>query len=269
MVGAGVVRLARDLVRYNHMLRALARREVVSMYVGSFLGFIWTFIQPAVMIAVFWFVFSVGFKAKPLGDNVPFVVWLTAGFAPWFIFSNIITAASTVIIQYAHLIKKTVFPSQILVVVKILSNMVGHGVFILVLVFLIICNGMPFNLYYFQSVYYLICLLVLASGLGWLISALNVYVRDVGQLVPVVVQVGFWGTPIFWDLNMMSPKIQFWLKLNPFYYVVQGYRESFIYFIPFWEHPWYTLYFWVVALFSLLAGGWVFRRLKPQFADVL
>ncbi len=124
------MRLAKDLVQYNQMLRALARREVASMYVGSFLGFIWTFIQPGVMILVFWFVFSVGFKAKPL-NNVPFVVWLTAAMAPWFVFSAIVTSASTVILQYAHLIKKTVFPSQILVVVKILSNLVGHGAFVI------------------------------------------------------------------------------------------------------------------------------------------
>ncbi len=268
MVGAGLVRLGRDLIHYNHLLRSLARREVVSTFVGSFLGFTWTFIQPAVMILVFWFVFSVGFKAKPMND-VPFVVWLTAGMAPWFVFSNIVTSCSTVIIQYSHLIKKTVFPSQILVVVKILSNMVGHGAFVLLLIVLILCNKMSFSLYYFQALYYLFCLLVLASGIGWLVSSLNVYARDVGQLVPVIIQVGFWVTPIFWDLSMMSENIQFWLKLNPFYYVVQGYRDSFIYFVPFWEHGMYTAYFWTVSLFTLLTGGWVFRRLKPQFVDVL
>jgi len=268
VIGGGVIRLARDLVQYHQMLRALARREVASMYVGSFLGFIWTFIQPAVMILVFWFVFSVGFKAKPLND-VPFVVWLTSAMAPWFVFSAIVTSSSTVVLQYAHLIKKTVFPSQILVAVKILSHLVSHGAFIILLIVLIRCNGMPFSLYYLQAVYYLFCLLVLASGIGWLVAALNVYARDVGQLVPVIIQVGFWATPIFWDLAIMPENVQFWIKLNPFCYIVQGYRDSFIYFVPFWQYGWYTLYYWAVALFFLLAGGWVFRRLKPQFADVL
>ncbi len=268
MVGAGLARLAGDLIKYNHMLRSLAWREVSSMYVGSFLGFIWTFIQPAVMILVFWFVFSVGFKAKPLND-VPFVVWLTAGMAPWFVFSNIVTACSTVIIQYGHIIKKTVFPSQILVAVKILSNMVAHGAFVLLLIVLILCNGMEFSLYYLQALYYLVCLVVLASGVGWLISSINVYARDVGQLVPVIIQVGFWVTPIFWDINMMSETIQFWLKLNPAFYIVQGYRDSFINFIPFWHHGMYTIYFWTFSVLMLLTGGWVFRRLKPQFVDVL
>lgn len=268
MIGGGLFKLIKDLVKYNQMLRALARREVESMYVGSFLGFIWTFIQPGVMILVFWLVFSVGFKTKPLND-VPFVVWLTSGMAPWFVFSAIVTSSTTVVLQYAHLIKKTVFPSQILVAVKILSNLVGHGAFVILLIVLILCNGMPFSLYYFQAIYYLFCLLALAIGIGWLVAAINVYARDVGQLVPVIIQVGFWATPIFWELVIMPEKLQFWLKLNPLCYIVQGYRESFIYFIPFWQHGWYTLYYWAVTLFFLLAGGWVFRRLKPQFADVL
>jgi len=268
MIGAGPIRLAKDLIQYNTMLRALARREVASMYVGSLLGFVWSFIQPAVMIMVFWFVFSVGFRAKPMND-VPFVVWLTCGMAPWFLFASIIGSTSTVVIQYGHLIKKTVFPSQILVVVKIMSNMVGHAVFVSLILILILCNHMPFSIYYFQAIYYLFCLLVLASGIGWLLSSLNVYARDVGQLVPVILQIGFWASAIFWDLNIMPAKVQFWLKLNPVYYIIQGYRDSFIYFVPFWEHAAYTAYFWCTALLALLTGGWVFRKLKPQFADVL
>lgn len=268
MIGAGPFRLARDLIKYNYMLRALASREVASQYVGSFLGFFWTFIQPGIMILVFWFVFSIGFRVQPKSD-VPFVVWLTSGMAPWFVFAAIITSTSGVILQYSHLIKKTVFPSQILVVVKIMSNMVGHGAFIILLLVLLLCNGMPFSIYYFQVFYYLFCMLILSSGIGWLISSLNVYARDVGQLVPVLIQVGFWATPIFWDLTIMPENVQFWIKLNPFYYIVQGYRDSFIYFVPFWEHSLYTIYFWVFTIFALLAGGWVFRRLKPQFADVL
>jgi ABC-type polysaccharide/polyol phosphate export permease len=268
VIGAGVVQLGKDLIQYNQMLRALARREVASQYIGSFLGFIWAFIHPAVMIFVFWFVFSVGFKAKPMND-VPFVVWLTCGMAPWFFFAGIITSTSNVVIQYAHLIKKTVFPSQILVVVKILSNLVGHAAFILLVLILILFNKLPISIYYLQVFYYLFCLLVLASGLGWLISSINVYARDVGQLVPVAIQVGFWGSAIFWDISIMPQDIQLLLKLNPVYYIIQGYRDCFIYFVPFWQHGAYTLYFWTFTLFTLLTGGWVFRKLKPQFADVL
>ena len=246
----------------------MAKRELQSQYVGSFLGFLWTFIQPAVMIVVFWFVFSIGFKAKPMND-VPFVVWLTAGMAPWFAFAAIVVSSTGAVIHQAHLIKKTVFPVQILPVVKIFSSMVGHGAFVMLLIVLIFFNRMGINTFYFQVLYYLFCLCCLSLGIGYFVSALNVFIRDVGQIVGVLIQVGFWATPIFWDIVIMPEKIQQVLKLNPVYYIVQGYRDSFIYFTPFWERPLYTIYFWVVTCLMWFIGTYVFQKLKPQFADVL
>ncbi len=246
----------------------MAMREVKTQYVGSLLGFVWTFIQPMVMIFVFWFVFSVGFKAKPL-NNVPFVVWLTAGMAIWFVFSDIVTGSANIITENANLIKKTVFPSQVLPVIKITSCLVIHVVFLLVLVTLIVFERMPFSFYYLQSLYYLFCMAVLALGLGWLVSSLNVFIRDTKQLVGVILQVGFWATPIFWDINIMPPSVRPLLKLNPMFYVVQGYRESFIYFLPFWRHPYQTLYFWMIALAALAGGALMFKKLKPHFGDML
>ena len=128
---------------------------------------------------------------------------------------------------------------------------------------------MPFSFYYIQFFYYLLYMAILALGLGWAFSALNVFIRDIGQIVGVVMQVGFWATPIFWDINMMPPKVQMILKLNPMFYIVQGYRESFIYFVPFWRHPYQTLYFWLVTLTVFVCGALIFKKLKPQFADVL
>ncbi|NNK95629.1 MAG: ABC transporter permease [Desulfobacterales bacterium] len=260
--------LLKTIIKHRQLILVMAKRELQSQYVGSFLGFLWTFIQPAVMIVVFWFVFSIGFKAKPMND-VPFVVWLTAGMAPWFFFAAIVVSSTGAVIHQAHLIKKTVFPVQILPVVKIFSSMVGHGAFVILLMTLIFFNRMGINTFYFQVLYYLFCLCCLSLGIGYFVSALNVFIRDVGQIVGVLIQVGFWATPIFWDILIMPEKIQQILKLNPVYYIVQGYRDSFIYFTPFWERPLYGLYFWVVTCLMWFIGTYVFQKLKPQFADVL
>ena len=252
----------------KHLILSMAKREVATQYVGSLLGFIWTFINPMVMIFVFWVVFSVGFRVQPT-NNVPFVVWLTAGMASWFVFSDIVNGSAGAVVANAHLIKKTIFPSQILPVVKIASCFITHSVFLLVLVGLIIFQKMPFSFYFLQFIYYLICMSVLALGLGWTASALNVFIRDVGQIVGVILQVGFWATPIFWDIHIMPTKVQILFKLNPMFYIVQGYRESFIYFYPFWTHPRQTIYFWSVTVIVIGIGALIFQRLKPQFADVL
>ncbi len=258
----------RLLLDRRRLITAMAAREVRVQYVGASLGLLWTLIHPIVMISVFWFVFSVGFKARPL-NNVPFVVWLTAGLAPWYLFSEIISGSTSIIIAHAHLVKKTIFPAQILPVVKILSSLVTHGIFLLVLLALLLFQQMEFSFYFIQTAYYLFCMLIFALGIGWALSALNVFVRDVAQLVAVVLQVGFWMTPIFWDISMMPSRIQWFLKLNPVYYIIQGYRDSFINFQPFWSHPYYTLYFWAVTLGMLAGGAFIFKKLKPQFPDVL
>jgi ABC-type polysaccharide/polyol phosphate export permease len=252
----------------RQLIFALAKREIASQYVGSVLGIFWTFIQPAVMIIVFWFVFSVGFKTKPMND-VPFAVWLTAGMAPWFVFSDIVVKSAHAVTGYAHLIKKSVFPSQILPVVKVLSSMLAHSAFVGLLLVLMLFLKVPLTWHAIQFFYYLICLSVLALGIGWAVAALNVFIRDVGQIVGVLMQIGFWATPIFWDIQIMPEDIQKVLKLNPVYYIVQGYRDAFIYAIPFWERPYYSLYFWITSICCFAFGAMVFRRLKGQFADVL
>ncbi|QTA84473.1 ABC transporter permease [Desulfonema magnum] len=256
------------IFQQKNLILSMAKREVATQHIGSFLGFIWTFVHPMIMIFVFWVVFSLGFKVKPT-NNVPFVVWLTAGMAPWFVFSDIVNGSAGVIVSNSHLIKRTLFHSQILPFIKIVSCLITHAVFLLVLMGLVIFQGMPFSIHYLQFFYYLAGMSVLALGLGWTVSALNVFIRDVGQIVAVVLQTGFWATPIFWDINMMPPGVQTILKLNPMYYIVQGYRDSFIYFSPFWKNPYDALYFWTVAVIIFVMGALIFKKLKPHFADVL
>lgn len=262
------LQLLKQIFLHHRLIQTLARRELKAKYAGSFLGWMWSYIQPLVMILVFWFVFSVGFRVKPTND-VPFVVWLTAGMTSWFVFSDIISNAVGSVVASGNLVKKTLFPAEILPVISILTALFSHGVFLSILLGLLVFQGMPFSFFFIQIFYYLFCLIFFALGVSWVVSALHVFVRDVGHIVGVILQVGFWATPIFWDASMMSEKVQFLLKLNPMFYIVQGYRESFIYFVPFWNSPYYTLYFWACTLVMLWFGGFVYMKLKPQFADVL
>jgi ABC-type polysaccharide/polyol phosphate export permease len=262
------IRFFRLILSQRQLILALAQREIRTQYIGSMLGIVWTFIQPAVLILVFWFVFSVGFKAKPIND-VPFAVWLTAGMAPWFVFADIIVKSSSAVVGNAHLIKKSVFPSQILPVVKLVASSFTHLAFIFLLIILLVFQQVWTGWYVLQVFYYYLCLCVLALGIGWMVAALHVFIRDVGQIVAVIIQVGFWATPILWDIHIMPATVQTILKFNPVFYIIQGYRDSFISGIPFWHRLDYTLYFWTVAGCLFVLGAMVFRRLKGQFADVL
>lgn len=258
----------RLIVLQRHLILTMARREVATQYVGSVLGFLWTFIHPLVMILVFWVVFSLGFKVQPK-EGVPFVVWFAAGLAAWNVFADMVNGSAGVVVGNAHLIKKTLFQSQILPLIKVVSSLITHSVFLVVVLGLILFEGLPVSPYFFQFLYYLFAMSVLGLGLGWAVSALNVFMRDVGPVVALLLQMGFWGTPIFWDIEMMPPSLHAFFQLNPMFYVVQGYRDSFIDFIPFWDRPYLMAYFWAVTLGVFVLGALIFQRLKPQFADVL
>jgi lipopolysaccharide transport system permease protein/teichoic acid transport system permease protein len=264
----GFIEFILILYRRRSLIFEMAKRDIASQYVGSALGVFWTFINPLVMISILWFVFSVCFKSAPTG-GIPYVVWLTAGMAIWNTFSEVANSSTGVLLGNAHLVKKVVFPLSILPVVKLVGSFITHVIFLSVLFCLIMIYKLPFSLYWLQALYYFGAMSVLALGIGWITSSVNIFARDTAQIVSVVLQFGFWATPVLWDYNIAPKEAQFLLKLNPMFYIVQGYRDSFFYQIPFWHHWQMSFYFWGVTLLIFAIGATVFLRLRPHFADVL
>ncbi len=254
--------------RYRQLILTMARRELVQKYIGSSIGLVWAIVYPLFMITILWVVFDLGFKAAP-AQGVPFVVFLTAGLSSWYLFSDIVSGSTAVVMEHGELIKKMPFPSQILPFIKTIVGMVNHLIFILILFGLMAFHRLPAKLYYIQALYYLLAMFVLALGLSWLFASLTPFFRDVQHFVAILLQVGMWYTPVFWDLGMLPEKFHFYFMYNPMFYIVQGYRDSFIYFKPFWGYPQQTIVFWGIALTFLAVGGLSFKRLKDHFPDVL
>ncbi len=246
----------------------LTKRDFSSRYTGSFLGLLWAFIEPLAMLLIMWAVFSLGLKVRPSG-NVPFVAYLFCGMTAYNFFAASVGASSGVIKAYSFLVKKVKFRVAILPIVKILSALLLHIIFIFIVMAVIWTSGVRPNIFWLQTLYYLTCLLFLVLGLGWLLSALGVFIKDITHLTQILLTFGFWLTPIFWDRNMVPEKFQVYLCLNPMLYIVQGYRDSFLYQTPFWEHPVHTIYFWCVSSLILILGILVFKKTRPHFADVL
>ena len=260
--------MIRDIIVNRKFLWQMMIRDFKQRYITSYLGILWAFIQPTVTVFIFWFVFQVGFKSTPV-NNFPFILWLVCGMFPWFFLSESILSATNSIIESSFLVKKIVFRVELLPIVKIISALVVHCFFIVVLFAMFAAYGYLPSIYNLQIIYYLLAMICLAIGISWLTSSLTVFMRDIGQFVAMMLQFGFWGTPIFWNLNSIPEYLQPILKLNPAYYIVEGYRQSFIYKQCFWEHLYLTIYFWLATVFIMLIGAWCFRRLRPHFADVL
>ena len=120
-----------------------------------------------------------------------------------------------------------------------------------------------------QCIYYSFCTFALVVGLSFITSSINVFFKDMSQIVNIALQFGMWLAPIMWHYSMMPEKFLWLIKLNPVYYIVEGYRDSFITHVGFWNRPLLTLYFWVITGIIFLVGLKLFKRLKPHFADVL
>lgn len=257
-----------DLVQSRSIIIELTKQDFKSRYLGSYLGLLWAFLNPAITIFIFWFVFHIGFKTQPV-SKVPFVLWLISGIIPWFFLSEGLSSATTSIIEKSYLVQKVVFRVSTLPIVKILSALVIHLFFLMVLFFMFLGYGFTPDVHNLQVIYYLFAMIVLLLGLSWMASSIIIFLRDTGHIVAMLLQFGFWLTPIFWSLKILPEEYQKYVSLNPAYYIIEGYRDSLINKVWFWEHAGLTVYFWSITGAIFILGAIVFRRLRPHFADVL
>lgn len=261
-----------SLWKQKFTIMELSRKDFRKRYINSYLGLFWAFVNPLVMLFILWFLFTMGFKTRGVGGaaELPFFVWLATAMVMWTFFSEAFSASTNVIEEYGFLVKKVNFRLSILPIVKILTALLVHGIFLLILAGILLGYGFTPSWHWLQFIYYLFCACMLILGLSWLTSALNVFVKDVGQIVGILLSFGFWLTPIFWEINMVPEQYRVFFKLNPVWYIVEGYRKVFLYRMPIWEESLSaTVYFWSVTLVLLLAGITVFRRLRVHFADVI
>ncbi len=267
-----ILSLPAELYKNRRLVMKLAKNDFKTRYAGSYFGIFWAFVQPVITILVYWFVFSVGLRATTGDVGLPFALYLVAGIVPWFFFQDTLTGGTNSLLEYHYLVKKVVFNIHVLPVVKIISAMFVHGFFVLFTILLYAAYGRFPDWYYLQILYYSFCMLILVLGLCYLTSAVVVFFRDLSQIIGIVLQVGVWITPIMWNAEQSlqnHPTLHLILKLNPVYYIVSGYRDTFIWKKWFFEEPLWTLYFWVFAIACLLIGNGVFKRLQVHFADVL
>lgn len=263
-----IINLFKDIYKDRRLLISLATKDFQRKFAGSYFGIMWGFIQPLLTILVYCFVFIFGFRSGDVG-SIPYVVWFISGIVPWLFISEAIAIGSNSFVEYSYLVKKVVFNINILPLVKIISSLYIHLFFVVIAVGVACIYGFYPTIYILQLVYYNICTILLVFGLTLISSSIMVFFRDLGQIINILLLIGMWGTPIAWGMSMFPERVQFLLKLNPFYYIIEGYRDSIVGGTWFLQKYKLTLYFWIVLGITLIVGTWVYNRLKPHFADTL
>ena len=261
--------LPKELVTNRKLIFNLARNDFKTKYAASYLGVFWAFVQPMVTIAIYTFVFQVGFKSAPTTTGYPFLLYLVSGIVPWFFFSEAWLNATNSLMEYSYLVKKMVFKISILPIVKVISSLFVHLFFIALAWIIFTANGKMPGIFLVQIGYYMFCTICFTLALAYFTAAITPFFPDTSQIINILTQVGMWMTPIMYDEAIMGPSIMRILKFNPMYYVVRGYRDSFINEVWFWENPQMTIYFWGVVCILFAIGFGTFKKLRVHFADVL
>lgn len=274
--GEAVLRYTKEFYRFikhvfnsRELLFTLIKNDFKKQYLGSYLGLVWAFAQPLSFIVVIWFAFEVGLRAGAQSDGTPFFLFLVSGMIPWFFIANSLTSATNAVSTNAFLVKKVAFRVSILPLVQIGSSLMVHLVLVGILMLVFILYGYYPSQYWLQIPFYILCGTLMLLGITWMTSAINVFIKDMGNLITVLTQIGFWATPILWNIEMIPQKYLWIVQLNPAVFIVEGFRNSFYKEIWFWQQPQPLLYYMLTCLFFLSAGALVFKRLRPHFGDVI
>ncbi|MGE5558183.1 MAG: ABC transporter permease [Bacillota bacterium] len=246
----------------------LAKNDFKTRYAGSYFGILWAFIQPVMTILVFWFVFSVGLRTGKVKD-APFLLWFSSGIIPWFFFSEALSNATNVFIEYSYLVKKVVFKISILPFIKIISSLFVHLFFIAFLLVLFVLYKYPLSLTAIQILYFTGCIVFFTVSLSFLTASIAPLFKDLTQMLAIILQFGMWMTPIMWNYAILPKNCRWLLGWNPMFYIVEGYRDALINKVWFWHYPSRFFCFWAILALFFFLGGWTFKRLKPHFADML
>ena len=256
-----------NTLQRRHLIWSFALRDLKGRFVGSLGGVLWAVVHPLVLLISYNFIFGRIFRARvPDGLEVGFPIYLFAGILPWLYFQDTLLRSSSCILDNANLVRKTVFPTEVLPVSLALSNLIMHLMTLLVLLLILASSGQLFWTALLVPLY-LVLMLLLLLGMSWFAAALQVFLRDTAQVLTVALILWFWFTPIFYEREQLPDWLRPWMSLNPMTYVVEGYRDLLLRGqIPHWES---VARLAICAVFAFVIGGAFFRSTKREFVDVL
>jgi ABC-type polysaccharide/polyol phosphate export permease len=258
----------RQLFRYRALISSLVARELKARYRGSVLGFLWTFVNPLLLLGIYTFVFTVVMPESRSGARLePYALFLMCGILPWIWFQSSLVESCTVLIAGGNLIRKVLFPAEILPIVTVLTGLVNFALGLVILGGFVLFYGRPIPVGDLAWLPVVIAVqLVLTLALGLLLSSLTVHFRDLRDLLANVLLLWFWGTPILYSMTQVPERFRPILALNPFTHLAVAYQGVLFTEGPFGE--WRSLLVVGAASLVLLALAYfVFDRLRDTLAE--
>lgn len=260
----------RSLWHYRHFVLSSIRNELISRFARSKLGGLWMIINPLSQVAIYALILSNVLAAKLPGvsNQYAYAIYLMAGLLAWTLFSEIIGRCLNLFIEQGNLMKKMSFPRITLPAIVVGSNLLNNILLFIAMLGIFAMLGHQFSVAMLWLMPLTLIVVVFALGIGLILGVMNVFLRDIGQLIPIIMQMLFWLTPIVYPVSIIPESYQHLLNLNPMYPITHAYQQILVYgAAPTLDGGLATTA--IIALVLILLSLFLFRRASAEMVDVL
>lgn len=260
--------LFKQLYAYRELLKTNIKKDIRGRYKGSFLGILWSFINPLLQVVVYWIVFPY-LMGRGAMDGQNYLIYLITGLIPWTFFMTVVSQGTTCIKANAGIIKKVYFPREILPISMVASGLVNFFISCIIILVFLIGSGTGVSYHIVLVPVIAIVEATLALGIIFILSAINVYVQDVENIVTFILNMLMYGTPIIYQLSQFgsSGVLYTLIKYNPMTVIIDAYRDVFMY------HEWINWtglgIVFLMSLILVIIGYFIFKKLEKGFAEQL
>lgn len=256
------------------IISRISKYEEKATYQSHYLGLVWQFLNPAIQIGIYYLVFGLGVRNGQKVHGVPFIIWMLVGIIAWFFINSSILGGSNSIYKQVGMVSKMKFPVSILPTVNMTSNFVSYKWMMALLLAAMFGFGIYPNIYWLQYFYYFFCMIAFLFAFGILNSTITVLVRDYHIMLQSILRLLFYLSGPIWDFkDMFKGTSHAWfiklLELNPIYYIINGFRDSLLYHVWFWEKGTQTIFFWLVVGVLLIVGSHIHMKFRARFVDFM
>lgn len=262
-----LIEVIRECCKNSHRLITVSAYNLAFQYNQTKLKLLWTIINPVLQSLTYYLAFHIGMRNNSPIEGVSYLCWMLTGVIPWFYISIVMMGGVNSIVASSGILKNMKYPVSIIPVSTVCTEFIAHLCYMIVLIVIQLLSGVVFGLGILYIFYFFICEFFLLLGYTFLMSSLNVFIRDLQRMVGPAVRLLFFLTPICWsEKGTVMEDAQRW---NPIAYLIEGFRGSMLHNGEFSFENWQHGYFWGITIFLLLIGCWIHRKLKPTFVDYL
>lgn len=256
----------KDLYEYRELLKTNVKKDIRGKYKGSFLGILWSFLNPLLQVIVYAIVFPYLMRGATIEN---YVVYLVTGIIPWSFFSTVVGVGTTVIKSNQGIIKKVYFPREILIISQVISGLVNFFISCVIILLFCLGFGVGVSIHILFIPVIAIIQAILSLGILFITSSINVYIQDLEYIVSFLLNMAFYGTPIIYEISQFASAgtLLRFIELNPMTPIINAYRDVFLYHQ--WPNPSGLIYVAILGLIILVVGYLIFRKLEKGFAEQL